>query len=48
MSTVVTSAPAEKMKLHTSKPSFTGMVGGELFKMSRQWITWVMLVLLTA
>ena len=46
MSTVVTSAPAEKMKLHTSKPSFTGMVGGELFKMSRQWITWVMLVLL--
>jgi len=34
------------MKLHTSKPSFFGILGGELFKISRQWIVWVMLVLL--
>ena len=46
MSTTVTSAPAEQMKLHTSKPSFLGILGGELFKISRQWIVWVMLVLL--
>jgi ABC-2 type transport system permease protein len=46
LSTVTTSAPAEKMILHTSKPSFFGMLRGELFKISRQWMTWVMLVLL--
>ncbi|OLB34689.1 MAG: hypothetical protein AUH05_15340 [Ktedonobacter sp. 13_2_20CM_53_11] len=46
MSTTVTSAPAEQMKLHTSKPSFFGILGGELFKISHQWIVWVMLVLL--
>ena len=46
MSTTVTSAPAEQMRLHTSKPSFFGILGGELFKISRQWIAWVMLVLL--
>ena len=46
MSTVVTSAPAEKMIFHTSRPSFFGMLRGELFKISRQWINWVMLVLL--
>src|SRR5206468_10638113 len=34
------------MRLHTSKPSFFGILGGELFKISRQWIVWVMLVLL--
>jgi len=46
VSTTVTSAPAEQMRLHTSKPSFFGILGGELFKISRQWIVWVMLVLL--
>ena len=46
MSTVVTSSPTEKMIFHTSRPSFIGMLRGELFKISRQWITWVMLVLL--
>ncbi len=46
MSTAVTSAPAEKMKIQSSKPSFFGMLGGELFKISHQWITWIMLVLI--
>ncbi len=32
--------------LHTATPSFFGMVRGELFKVSRRWITWIMLVLL--
>ena len=46
MSTVVTSATAENKLFHTSRPSFFGILGGELFKISRQWATWVMLVLL--
>lgn len=32
-------------RLHTAKPSFSGLVRGELFKINRQWITWIMLVL---
>lgn len=32
--------------LHDATPSFFGIVGGELFKISRQWATWIMLVLL--
>src|SRR5579883_2770522 len=31
--------------LRASKPSFFGLVRGELFKISRQWTTWIMLVL---
>lgn len=31
--------------LRTSRPSFFGLVRGELFKISRQWTTWIMLVL---
>jgi ABC-2 type transport system permease protein len=44
---VVTSAPAEQTsKLHNATPSFFGTVGGEFFKIRRQWLTWIMLVLL--
>ena len=32
--------------LHTATPSFFGMVRGEQFKVSRRWVTWIMLVLL--
>lgn len=31
--------------VHASRPSFFGLVRGELFKISRQWTTWIMLVL---
>src|SRR5713101_6072417 len=40
--TIMTSASA----MHTAKPSFLGMLRGELFKVPRQWITWIMAVLL--
>lgn len=46
MNTVVTSAPAAQIKIHSSTPSFPGIVGGEFFKITRQWTTWIMLVLL--
>ncbi len=48
MSSVITSAPAEQtqMRMHTVKPSFIGILSGELFKISRQWTTWIMAVLL--
>ena len=46
MNTVLTSAPAAQIKLHNSKPSFPGILRGEIFKITRQWTTWIMLVLL--
>jgi ABC-2 type transport system permease protein len=35
------------VRLHTARPSFFGLVRGELFKSRRQWSTWLMLVLFT-
>lgn len=32
--------------LHAAKPSFFGLVGGELFKIRHQWATWIMLFVL--
>jgi ABC-2 type transport system permease protein len=48
MSTVInTSAPAQHIiKIRNAKPSFFGTLRGEFFKISRQWTTWIMLVLL--
>ena len=47
MSTITTSAPTSRMeRIHTSTPSFWGLVRGEFFKISRQWAIWLMLVLL--
>src|SRR5690242_15354588 len=46
MSTVITTAHLDSNQLRTTKPSFPGLVRGELLKISRQWLTWVMLVLL--
>jgi ABC-2 type transport system permease protein len=41
-----TSAITEKnIHLRPSKPSFFGLVHGELFKISRQWSMWIMLLL---
>ena len=52
MSTITTNTTVESPKvietdvrLHAAKPSFFGLVRGELFKINRQWITWIMLVL---
>ena len=45
MSVSVSSRERQEV-LHTATPSFFGMVRGELFKVSRRWITWIMLVLL--
>lgn len=45
MSTIVTSAHPEA-QLRSSTPGFLGIVRGELFKISRMWLTWIMLVLL--
>ena len=47
MSAVITSAPAENIKLRKARPSFFGLVRGEFLKVMRQWTTWILLVLLT-
>ena len=46
MSTVTVATTASHSRLHTATPSFFGLVRGELFKIGKQWTTWVMLVLL--
>ncbi len=45
MSTVAVTT-AGHSRLHTATPSFFGLVRGELFKIGKQWTTWIMLVLL--
>ncbi len=35
-----------QQRVHSATPSFFGMLRGELFKVSRRWATWIMLVLL--
>ncbi len=46
MSTVITTAGIGSSRLRTATPSFLGIVRGELLKVSRQWLTWIMLALL--
>lgn len=46
MSTVITTAGVGSSQLRTATPSFLGIVRGELLKVSRQWLTWIMLALL--
>jgi len=48
MSTVITTAHLDSNQLRTKGPSFPGLVRGELLKISRQWLTWIMLALLIA
>jgi ABC-2 type transport system permease protein len=45
-STVTTSTLAGRTSLHTATPSFFGLLSGELFKIRKQWTTWIMLALL--
>ena len=43
---VITPTPTEHIQLRSAKPRFFGTVGGEFFKIARQWTNWIMLVLL--
>lgn len=46
MSTVATTSETTPSvsSLRSSKPRFFGLVRGELFKINRQWLTWIMLI----
>jgi ABC-2 type transport system permease protein len=46
MSTMIASTPARQAQLHSATPSFPGILRGEIFKVTRQWTTWLMLILL--
>lgn len=46
MSTMIASTPIKQQQLHSATPRFAGILRGELFKVTRQWTTWIMLVLL--
>jgi ABC-2 type transport system permease protein len=45
-STITTATPVGRTSYHTATPSFIGLVRGELFKIRKQWTTWIMLGLL--
>ncbi len=40
----ITATQIDRTQLHSSKPSFFGMLRGELLKISRRWMTWILLV----
>jgi ABC-type transport system involved in multi-copper enzyme maturation permease subunit len=42
----ITLTPAEQARLHKAKPSFIGLVGGELFKITRMLSTWITFILM--
>jgi ABC-2 type transport system permease protein len=48
MSTTITTTTSTEQgnRFHSVKPSFFGLVNGELFKIRRQWATWIMLIIL--
>jgi ABC-2 type transport system permease protein len=46
MSAVMTSTQASSIQGRSLKPSFFGTTRGELFKIRKQWTTWLMLILL--
>ena len=46
--TTTSSTIEEKSILHSARPSFVGMVRGELLKISRMWLTWIMFVVMVA
>lgn len=43
---ITTSTARQEAHLHRAKPSFVGLVGGELFKIRRQSSTWITLIVL--
>ena len=46
MNAVLTPTTTGKLKLRAAKPSFFGLVRGEFLKVTRQWSTWILLILL--
>ncbi len=46
MSTAITATHPGSSQFRTTTPGILGLVRGELLKVSRQWLTWIMLVLL--
>ena len=44
MSTVTTNTQIDYKRLHNAKPSFLGQFRGELLKISRRWMTWILLL----
>ncbi len=48
MSVATSPAAAQSVSVRKLRPSFFGLVGGEWFKVWRQWATWIMLALLIA
>ncbi len=46
MSTVISQAPIEQHTIAARRPSFWGLVGGELFKVTRMWSIWICLLLM--
>jgi ABC-type transport system involved in multi-copper enzyme maturation permease subunit len=42
----ITLTSAEQARLHNARPSFIGLVGGELFKISRMLSTWITFILM--
>lgn len=44
--TIAATTPIAATELHSAKPTFVGLVRGELFKISRQRATWILAVLL--
>ena len=43
---MIASTPAKQTQFHSATPSFAGILRGEIFKVTRQWTTWIMLILL--
>jgi ABC-type transport system involved in multi-copper enzyme maturation permease subunit len=46
MSAVTVTPAAPTVRVGAARPSFIGMVRGELFKIARSWVTWILAVLL--
>jgi ABC-2 type transport system permease protein len=42
----ITLTPAEQARLHDARPSFFGLIGGELFKITRMASTWITFILM--
>ena len=46
MNAVLAPTTTGKLQFHAARPSFFGLVRGELLKVTRQWSTWILLILL--
>jgi ABC-2 type transport system permease protein len=44
VSTITTNTGVDHTRLHNAKPSFIGQFRGEMLKISRRWLTWILLL----